>query len=96
MRDPFLEQYQSRLLRVVLRWLTQGGNKVNLAVADTAVSVAVAFTREEPDALFGVTALPNWGTTVWFSAKAVTGCTINFGTAAGPGATVDVSTFRSE
>jgi hypothetical protein len=56
----------------------------------------VTFPREEPDADYGVTATPNWDTTVWVGTKTTTGCTVNFGTAAVAGASIDLITFRSE
>lgn len=43
----------------------------------------------EPDADYAVIVTPNWGTTSWVTAKATTGFTINFGTAAPASATVD-------
>jgi hypothetical protein len=43
----------------------------------------------EPDANYGVIVTPNWGTTAWVTAKATTGFTINFGTAAPASASVD-------
>lgn len=43
----------------------------------------------EPDATYGVNVTPNWLTTVQVTAKATSGFTINFGTPAPAGATVD-------
>jgi hypothetical protein len=43
----------------------------------------------EPDANYAVLVVPNWSTTCFVTNKATTGFTINFGTAAPPGATVD-------
>lgn len=87
------ETYWLRLRR---RFLTSAGNTIALAVPAAAVNVAVTFPRTEVDDRFGVVATPNWGTTVWVTNKTTTGCTLNFGTAAGAAATVDLITFRSE
>ncbi len=91
-----MAQETTWLRRLVQRWLPQAGNFVAQAVSNGATSVAVTFPRAEPDTAYGVNATPNWGTTVWVSSKTKTGCTINFGTAAGASATVDISIFRSE
>jgi len=87
---------QTSWLRLRRRFLTSAGNKVAQAVTTAASSVAVTFPRTEVDASYGVCATPSWGTTVWVTSKATTGCTINFGTAAPAGASVDYLTFRSE
>lgn len=83
-------------LRLRRRFLTSAGNGIAQAVATGASSVAVTFPRAEVDASYGVVATPSWGTTVWVTAKSTTGCTINFGTAAPAGGTVDFITFRTE
>ncbi len=85
--------YWERLRR---RFLTSAGNKVAQAVTAAASSVAVTFPRTEVDTSYGVCATPSWSSTVWISGKTTTGCTLNFGTAAPAGATVDYITFRSE
>ena len=82
--------------RLRLRFFTSAGNVVAQAVPLAATSVVVTFPREEPDANYGVTATPNWGTTVWVDTKTTTGCTVNFGTAAVAAASIDLITFRSE
>lgn len=84
------------LRRWARRWLTPAGNKVALAVTAAATTVAVTWDRSEGDATYGVIATPNWGTTVYVTAKTTAGCTVNFGTAAPVGALVDIATFRSE
>lgn len=83
-------------LRLRRRFLTSAGNRVAVAVTTAATSVAVVFARTEVDASYGVVATPSWGTTVWVTNKTTTGCTINFGTGAPAGGTVDLITFRSE
>ncbi len=83
-------------LRLRRRFLTSAGNIVGQTVTTGAGSVAVTFPRAEVDAAFGVCATPSWGTTVWVTAKSTTGCTVNFGTVAPAGGTVDLITFRSE
>lgn len=83
-------------LRLRRRFLTSAGNGIAQAVTTAATSVAVTFPRAEVDASYGVVATPSWGTTVWVTAKSTTGCTINFGTAAPAGGTVDFITFRTE
>ena len=83
-------------LRIRRRFLTSAGNGIAQAVTTGAGNVAVTFPRSEVDTNYGVNATPSWNTTVWVTAKSTTGCTINFGTVAPAGATVDFITFRSE
>lgn len=85
-----------RVRRLQLRFLTPAGNQIAVPVTETATSVAITFERAEVDTSYGVVATPSWGTTVFVSSKATTGCTIEFGTAAPADATVDLITFRSE
>ena len=92
-RDPRADAKLQRLLR---RHFTQAGNRVGVAVTLAASTTAVTFARSEVDALYGVQITPNWGTTTWTTAKATTGFTANFGTAAPASASFDWSTFRSE
>jgi hypothetical protein len=87
---------RERIRRLIVRWLTPAGNQVATSVTAAATTVAVTFPRAEADTSYGVVATPNWGTTVWVTNKATTGCTINFGTAAPANASVDLITFRSE
>lgn len=68
--------------------------RVASVIAESATVHAVAFTQPEPDVGYGVTCTPNWGTTTWVTTKTEAGYTVNFGTAAPPGATVDCLTFR--
>lgn len=83
-------------LRIRRRFFTSAGNRVAVPVTAGAGSVSVTFPRTEPDTSYGVTATPNWSTTVWVPTKTTTACTINFGTVAPANATVDLITFRTE
>lgn len=83
-------------LRLRRRFLTSAGTVVAQAVTTAATSVSVTWPRTEVDTTYGVLATPSWGSTVWVTNKSTTGCTINFGTAAPAGGTVDLVTFRSE
>jgi hypothetical protein len=51
-------------------------------------------SSEEPDDNYAVVATPNWNTTIWISDKETTGFTVNFGTAAPPGAVLQWLLFR--
>lgn len=68
-------------------------NMTSLGVAATAQSgewaTIVDETGWEPDTSYAIQVTPSWGTTVWVTAKAKGGFTINFGTAAPADATVD-------
>lgn len=86
-----------RIRRLVVRFLTAGGNQVAVAVTAAATSVSITFPRSEPDVSYGVVATPDWDTTTYVTSKTTSGCTINFGTAApGGGGAVDLVTFRTE
>lgn len=87
---------ETTVRRLLRRWLPPAGNQVAVAVTAAAGNVAVTWARAEGDTNYGVLATPNWGTTVYVTAKTTAGCTVNFGTAAPVGATVDLATFRSE
>lgn len=50
--------------------------------------------QHEPDANYAVVATPSWQTEVWITNKATTGFTINFGTPAPAGASVQWLLFR--
>ncbi len=83
--------------RLRLRFFTAAGNGVNLAVGAGAGTLAITFKRAEPNATYGVTITPAWGTTVWVTNRATTGFTANFGTVApGGGSTMSFTTYRSE
>ena len=90
-------QEAAKWARLRLRHFTAAGNGVNLAVGAGASTLAVTFKRVEPNATYGVTITPAWGTTVWVTNRATTGFTANFGTVApGGGSTMSFTTFRSE
>lgn len=76
------------------RVLTLAGVYVNEAVANGATSHVLAFPQTEPSTSYGVTVCPSWNTTVWVTSKTTTGCTVNFGTAAGASDVIDVWTFK--
>lgn len=78
------------------RWLTTGGNQIALPVPATNTSLAVTFLNAMATLKYGVIVTPNWNTTVWVTAKAATGCTVNFGSAAPANATIDIATYQSE
>ncbi len=59
------------------------------AIGNGATTAAVTFGTAYPDANYAVTCTPNYDTTCFVTAKATTGFTLNFGTAAGASATVD-------
>ena len=83
-------------LRVIRRVLTSAGNTVNLSVSATATSVTWNFPRTEIDTSYGVAISPSWLTTAAITTKTTTSLTASFGTAAPSGATIDISTFRTE
>lgn len=89
----------ARQIRVVLRrFLTQGGVGVAIAVTAAAVTKAIAFAdgKNEPDANYGVLVTPSWLTTFRVTAKAATGFTVDFGTAAPANATIDYAVVRGD
>lgn len=87
---------EAQLGIVFQRYLTQGGTGVDTSVAGGATTKAITFVRQEPDTSFGVVATPGWNTTVWVTAKAKTGFTLNFGTVPVGTKTIDWVAFRSE
>ena len=82
--------------RLQVRHLTSLGNLVDQPVTAAAVTLAVTFPRSEAKASYGVSALPNWNTSVWVTAKTINSFTLNFSVAAPANATVDIMTYRSE
>jgi hypothetical protein len=62
---------------------------IDLAVPAGGTLVQVAFPRAEADAAYAVSLTPSWLTQVAVSAKAPQGFTVQFGTAAPAGATLD-------
>ncbi len=93
---PFAAREARQLAVLRRRVLTAAGTAVNVAVTASATTLAVTFAQPEVDTSYGVTVTPNWNTTVWVTAKSVSGMTLNFGTAAPANATVDWHSFRSE
>lgn len=87
---------ETQLGWLIWRFLTAAGNRLGVVVAPGATTVSVTWERVEPTTQYGVTALPNWNTTVYLTARSTTGITLTFGTAApGGGGAVDIVTFRS-
>lgn len=61
----------------------------------TAAATTLAITgKSYADASYAVLCTPNWNTTCWATGKTATGFTLNFGTAAPGGATVDWIVIR--
>ena len=90
-------QEAAKWARLRLRHFTAAGNGVDLAVGAGATTLAITFKRVEPNATYGVTITPAWGTTAWVTNRTTTGFTANFGTAApGGGSTMSFTTYRSE
>ena len=78
------------------RFLTRGGTGANVAIALAAATHVVPLPKTEPDALYGVLVTPSWLTTVRVTGKTTTQFTVDFGTAAPAGATIDFAVIRSE
>jgi hypothetical protein len=55
---------------------------------------AVTFTFPYPDTLYALAAMADWNTTIWFTAKAKGGVTLNFGTASPGNNNVTLITCR--
>jgi hypothetical protein len=60
----------------------QSGTAAFPAITGGNTSKVLTFTTPFTDTLYSASALPDWSTTVYFSAKLKTSITINFGTAA--------------
>lgn len=82
------------LPRLIYKFLTSAGQKVQLPVGNGNTTVTWTFDRTESDTDYGVSALPTWSTTTFVSGRTTTSVTIDFGTAAGANATVDILIFR--
>lgn len=94
MTDP-REQAQYKTLRN--RFLTGGGNGVNVAVGNAVTSHDVTFAIAEPDINYGCLITPSWATTVRVLAaeKLTTGFKVRFGSAsAASGDSFDFVVFR--
>ena len=63
------------------------GTAPNVAVTQGATSVAVSMN--EVDTTYTISVSPSWNTSWWITNKTTTGFTVNFGTAAPSGATID-------
>ena len=87
------KDYHNNLKDAIVALETQlqgnNGRGINVAVTQGATSIAITFGTPLSDANYGVAVTPNWNTSVWVTGKTATGFTINFGTAAPAGATVD-------
>jgi hypothetical protein len=92
-RSPVEARWFATLVR---RHLTPAGNYPAQSVTLAATTLTVTFARPEQDTAYGVSACPNWLTTVAVTSKTKTGCTITFGTAAPASAVCDIQTYRSE
>lgn len=89
---PYLEELYDKLASEIYDpvWRLQGTAVVGSGL--TTLAVALDIDR----APFQVLATPSWATTVWVTAKALTGFTLNFGTAPGADAPVDFLVIQSE
>jgi hypothetical protein len=61
----------------------------SVSVTTAATTAAITLANQLPDAAYSVSVTPSWGTTAYVTNKTAIGFTINFGTAAPAGATVD-------
>lgn len=66
--------------------------RIDVAVSLNATSLVV--NNSTSDGSYAVTVAPNWNTTYWITGKGYAGFTINFGTAAPSGATLDWTITR--
>lgn len=85
-----------RFRTLIRRHLTPAGNYPKQSVPLAATTLTITFPRAEQDTAYGVSALPNWLTTVAVTSRSTTGLTVTFGTAAPASATCDVLTYRTE
>ncbi len=76
------------------RHLTKGGIGVATAITLAAANQNIPLNFAERDTAYGVNVTPNWGTTVYVTAKTTTQFTVNFGTVAPANATIDWHVFR--
>lgn len=63
------------------------GRAFNVPVTTSATSIVI--NNSQPDSSFGVKVTTSWNTTFWITGKSFAGFTVNFGTAAPSGATID-------
>lgn len=83
------------LARLRRRVLTGGGVGVKVAVPATATTLALVWGSTESDPNYGVLVTPSWLTTVRVTGRTSLGCTVDFGTAAPAGATIDYLVVRA-
>jgi hypothetical protein len=84
--QDFVREYVTQLSQQV-QSLHQSFEAREISVGVGVANVAVVWTSPAPDATYIVNALPDWSTTIFYSARTTTGVTLNFGTVA-PGAQV--------
>lgn len=77
------------------RELMRAGNWVNHPVSNGATNITLTLPLAEQDASYGVSVSPNWLTTYRVHTKTTTSFQVQFGTAAGASATVDLKTYRT-
>lgn len=83
-----LNQYTRTAAQINAMQLDVQGMRVTGMAGGVAVA-AVVLPNPYPDATYTITAMPDWNTTVFFSAQTKTGFTLNFGTVT-PGAANNV------
>ncbi len=67
----------------------EGRGAPNIVVAKSATSLSVTLSPAEPDTTYEIGTTPAFNSTVFYSAKATTGFTLNFGTAPAAASTLD-------
>ena len=68
--------------------LNNNARAINAAITNGQTTLAVTFSSAYPNANYGVLCTPNYATTCYVTNQTANGFTLNFGTAAGAGATV--------
>jgi hypothetical protein len=86
------DQIQYEVLR--RRHLARGGVGCNTAITAAAANQVIPLVNAERDALYGVCVTPNWGTTIYVTAKTTAQFQVNFGTVAPANAKIDWHVFR--
>lgn len=82
-----------KLLRMFMH--TGAGTIVRLQITNGTNTVTYTWTTPEPDANYGVVALPAYNATCYLSARSATAFTLTFSVNAGASSFVDIITFRS-
>jgi len=67
---------------------------VDVSVSNGASSHTVTLSRTQENAVYGVSVIPSWDTTVYITAKSTTQFTVTFGTNAGASDTLDWFIYR--